>query len=117
VNDVAIGGHPPARRHIGGWGAAALLVGLVSLGLPWGTTGAPGYEGPARVLVVAAGGVAVLGLRRDSTALVRLAWSLAIGAIVVGGPGGGGPVALVVALFLLHRAGRSRSSRAGEHRS
>jgi hypothetical protein len=90
----------PAER-VGGWATAALLVGLVSLGLPWGASGAPGYETVVRVPVVAAGLAVSVGCRTCSRSLVRVGMAFAVVAVMLAHLVGGGAIALVIALVIL----------------
>lgn len=88
-------------QALSGWAAAALLLGIVSLGLPWGAFGAPGYLTTVRVPVVAAGIVILLGWRRRSLPLVRIGEASAVLALMLARGTGGGPLTLVVAVVLL----------------
>jgi hypothetical protein len=89
------------RGRLDGWACGALLVGLASLGLPWGTFGTPGYQTTVRVPVVAAGVVVYLGWRRRSRALVRVGMALATFALLLAHLVGGGAITLLIALVLL----------------
>lgn len=89
------------RASLGGRGWAALLVGLASLGLPWGPLGQPGYVTASRVPVALAGVLVVLGWRRGSRQLVRVGSALGLAAVVLAGFQGGGALALLLALLLL----------------
>lgn len=91
-----------APSNIGGWLTAALLVGLISLGLPWGPLGSPGYTTVARVPVVAAGVVVVVAARLRSDRLVWVAMAFGVLAIMLGRLSGSGPLALALALLLLY---------------
>jgi hypothetical protein len=78
-----------------------LLVGLVSLGLPWGTFGTPGYQTTVRVPVVAAGVLVSLGWRAGSRFLIRVGMVLAVVALLLAQLVGGGALTLLLALVLL----------------
>jgi hypothetical protein len=93
---VVVAGEP-----LGGWVTGALLVGLVSLGLPWGELGAPGYTTIVRVPVVAAGIAVFLGWRRRSRALVRVGTAFAVVALMLAHLVGSGAIALAIAVLLL----------------
>jgi len=80
---------------------AVLLVGLTSLGLPWGALGQPGYVTAARVPVAAAGVLVILGWRHRSRRLVRVGAAFGLAAVVLAGFQGGGPLVMLLALLLL----------------
>jgi hypothetical protein len=90
-----------AGAALGGWVTGALLVGLVSLGLPWGEVGAPGYMTIVRVPVVAAGLAVFLGWRMRSRGLVRVGMAFAIVALMLAHLVGSGAITLAIALVLL----------------
>lgn len=89
------------RERRTGWATGALLVGLVSLGLPWGTVGAPGYLTVVRVPVIAAGAVVYVGWRLRSLPLVRVGMVFAVVALMLAHLVGSGAIALAIALVLL----------------
>lgn len=90
-----------AGERLSGWVTAALLVGMVSLGLPWGGYGAPGYLTIVRVPVVAAGLVVFLGWRRRSRPLVRVGMAFGVVAVMLAHLVGSGAIALAIALVVL----------------
>jgi hypothetical protein len=94
---------PPrvGEARLGGWATGALLVGLISLGLPWGTFGEPGYQTVVRVPVIAAGAAVYLGWRMRSRTLVRVGTALAVVALLLAHLVGGGAITLLIALVLL----------------
>ncbi len=87
--------------RLGGWTTAALLVGLVSLGLPWDDSGAPGYLTTVRVPVVAAGVAVILGWRARSRSLVRVGMACGVVALLLAHLVGGGALAMGIALVAL----------------
>jgi hypothetical protein len=93
---MLVGGEP-----LGGWATGALLVGLVSLGLPWGEVGAPGYMTIVRVPVIAAGIAVFLGWRMRSRGIVRVGMASAVVAVMLAQLVGSGAIALALALVLL----------------
>jgi hypothetical protein len=93
---VLVGGEP-----LGGWATGALLVGLVSLGLPWGEVGAPGYMTIVRVPVIAAGLAVFLGWRTRSRGVVRVGMAFAVFGLMEAHLVGGGAIALALGLVLL----------------
>ena len=108
MTDPGIGSDSePARsvamgaQRLGGWVTGALLVGLVSLGLPWGDFGTPGYMTVVRVPVVAAGLAVFLGWRMRSRGLVRVGMAFAVVALMLAHLVGSGAIALAIALVLL----------------
>jgi hypothetical protein len=86
---------------LGGWVTGALLVGLVSLGLPWGEGGSPGYMTIVRVPVIAAGVAVLLGWRMRSRSLVRAGMVFAVVALLLAHLVGGGAIALALGLVIL----------------
>lgn len=99
MTDAAAGTAPV--RPLGGWVTASLLIGLASLGLPWGQLGAAGYTTSVRVPVILAGVAVIVGWRMRSRLLVRLGMALAVVAVLLASLVGGGPIALVLALVVL----------------
>jgi hypothetical protein len=93
-----------AARPLEGRVTGALLVGLASLGLPWGAAGAPGYTTEVRVPVVVAGLLVHYGWRRRSRRLVRVGMVSAVVALMLAHLVGGGAIALAIALVLLELA-------------
>lgn len=77
------------------------MVGVVSLGLPWGDVGTAGYTTIARVPVVAAGVIVLLGWRTASQPLVQVGEALGVVALMLAHLVGSGPLALAIALVLL----------------
>lgn len=99
---------PDSSAPLNGLVTAVLLVGLASLGLPWGALAQPGYVSVVRVPVAAAGVLVILGSRHRSRRLVRVGSSLGLAAVVLAGFQGSGPLVMLLALLLLE-AGVRRS--------
>jgi peptidoglycan/LPS O-acetylase OafA/YrhL len=114
VSEAATSPSRPAERAPAALVGLAVALGLVALGLPWGTVGSPGYTQDARVPVIAAGVALLLGWRRGSRPWMRLATVLGIVGFAVSGQGGGGPVVLLLALasveVVIHRTTSARST-------
>jgi hypothetical protein len=111
LSALMIGRAPAVKQRLDGWVTAALLVGLVSLGLPWGTFGAPGYQTIVRVPVIAAGVAVYIGWRLRSRSLLRVGMALAVVALLLARLVGGGAIALLIALVLLELGVRRTFSR------
>lgn len=113
MSDAASGFPKPlgfAPAPFDGWLAAAVLVGLTSLGLAWGPLGEPGYLTTSRVPVMAAGVVVVLGWRHGSRRLVRVGAALGLAAVVLAGFHGGGALLMLLALLALRRSETFRAT-------
>ena len=105
---------PPSSRpprRLPGLVLGALLVGVVSLGLPWGDLGQPGYAGVVRVPVIVAGLAVLLGWRWGSRRLVRVGTAFGLAAVALSHLAGSGPLAFAFAMVLLELALRGDALR------
>lgn len=105
---VGARGDVRSARRAESWLLAAFALGVVSLGLSWAPTLAPGYEEQVRVPVLAAGLLVALGWRRQSRVLLRLGVVSAVAALAIGGRDGAGPPVFLLALSALWLAVRAR---------
>jgi len=81
-----------SSSDLDGWAAAALLLAVLSMGLPWaggiqGSGGAVlvGYQSPARVFVAAALVLVTLGWRRGSRALAWAGFAMGMASVAIDG--------------------------------
>jgi hypothetical protein len=94
------------------WAAAAWLLAVLSLGLPWvggvqGSGGAVlvGYQSPARVLVAAALVLMALGWQRDSRPLAWAAFAVGMASVAIDGTQlRSGALAMLIAMACLATA-------------
>jgi hypothetical protein len=98
-------------RRLTGWLAAAGVLAVASLGLPW-SPGTVGTGAPSRVAIVAAIALVVLGVTRGRAGLLPVAVLVGAAGVLLGGvtasPGRLALAAAVVCLAAGLRAGGRR---------
>jgi hypothetical protein len=72
------------NRRLGGWLAAAGVLAVVSLGLPW-SPGTVGTGAPSRVAIIAAVAPVALGLTRGRAGLLPVAVLVGAAGVLLGG--------------------------------